>query len=435
MSRFVELTWWRSAVVVFCLLASFAGAWQLPAQDAGKTRAQLEAEIEERRQALEKLEAAEKAQQEEAEARRQEEAEEQAAADREAQEDRQPEADRQAELEETPRPRHRRDHQPEVMLTGSRTVAKGETAPGIVLIGGFLEVEKGAQVEGDSTVVGGGAKVDGLVHGTLVVVGGSVELGEEALIEGDLIAVGGHIRGSGNGRVEGQKVQIAFGDFGLGPFFDTDGGFGSDAWPKVLWGFSIFDLIGRFFRIGLLLLAVCAVLLLAPGRAASIAALVGAQPWRSGLIGLLSQVVFLPVFLLVVVILLVSIIGIPLVLVVPPLMVLAMIVFLVMGYAGVAMAAGRIFERRFDRRFSTYALALLGLVLIEGWSVAGELLLFLPGPIKVMALLALAFGFLVQYLAWTVGLGAAISDQAQRRRLRFAEAGTESGFVDHFNPE
>ncbi len=40
------------------------------------------------------------------------------------------------------------------------------------------------------------------------------------------------------------------------------------------------------------------------------AALVRHQPWRSGLVGLLAEVVFLPIFLLVVVILLVSVIGI-----------------------------------------------------------------------------------------------------------------------------
>jgi hypothetical protein len=139
----------------------------------------------------------------------------------------------------------------------------------------------------------------------------------------------------------------------------------------------------------------------------------------------------------------VSIIGIPLALVVPPLMIVGLIVFFVFGYAGVAMAAGGIFERRFERGYTRYALLLFGILLIEGWSLFGELLLALPGPIKFMAVLALAFGFLVEYVAWTVGLGAAVGDQIERRRLARGERGrlargqplAESRLVDDLDPK
>lgn len=379
----------------------------LLADEAAKTREQLEQEIAERQAQLDRL--AERAQPAE-----------------------------EAPAEEAPppveEPERRRHRDEDVTFGSSRHIKAGEDAPPIVLIGGYLELEKHAAIEGDVTVVGGGAKIGGKVYGTLVVVGGSVELADGAEVEGDVVSIGGPIRERGDTRVEGQKVQIAFGEIaGLGPIFG-EGGFGGTRWGSRL-DFSVLDLLGRFFRVGLLLVIVFLVKLIAPDRSAAIAAQVRAQPWRAGLIGLLAQVLFLPLFLLVLLILLISVIGIPLVLVVPPLMLLSLLVFFVLGYTGVALAAGRVVERRFDKRLSAFALLLVGILLIEGWSLAGELLMSLPGPIKLTALLALAFGFLVQYLAWTVGLGAVLGDLSERRRLARAEALAERRLVDHLDPE
>lgn len=328
-------------------------------------------------------------------------------------------------------PRRSRADQEDVTLGSSRTVKGGESAPGMVVVGGNFKVEKHGVVEGDVTVVGGSAEIAGELEGTLVVVGGSANLHDGAAIAGDVISIGGPIRDHGRVSVEGERVQVAFGDLGgLGSIFE---GHGAPDWNDPL-GFSLLDLMGTFFRTGLLILLVLAIVLVAPGRTASVAELARTQPWRSGLIGLIAEIVFLPVLVVVVAILAISIIGIPLVLVVGPLMVLGLIAFFLIGYAGVARAAGGVFERRFDRRYTSWALVLLGILLIEGWSLAGEILLYLPGPIQFMALLALAFGFFVQYLAWTVGLGAAIGDQVERRRLE-RQALAERRFVDHLDPQ
>lgn len=375
------------AIFLAALLIGPAGP--LRADDAAQTRERLEREIEERQEALDRLSQ---------------------------------EPEPAVIVEETPEIRAR--DQEDVMVGGSRQVREGDRVPGTVLIGGVYGVERGAVVEGDVTVVGGAATVAGEIEGSLVVVGGSVELEEGAEVGGDVVSIGGPISDHGHTEVGGQKVQVAFGDLaGLGTILGSGISAGPGAWHGHgrddgggLFDSSIFEVLYRFFRLGFLLVVVFAVLLLAPGRAASVAALARAQPWRSGLIGLIAEVVFLPILLVSTVVLLVSIIGIPLALVVPPLMVIVLIGFFVIGYAGVASATGGIFERRFDRRYSSFGLVLLGMLLIEGWSLAGEILYLLPGPIKFMAFLALAFGFLVQYVAWTVGLGAALADQAERRR-------------------
>lgn len=340
-------------------------------------------------------------------------------------------------VEESPVARRGRHGDADVTVGSGRKIADGDEIPGLVLVAGRLQVEKGGVIWGDTTVVGGSAEVAGEIHGSLVVIGGGIELEEGASIDGDVVSVGAPIRDSGKTSIDGQKVQVAFGDFGdLGPIFGDWGSGSDEPMGDLVWGFSLLDLIGTFFGFGLLMVVVFATVLLAPARVARIAEEARRGPWRAGLIGLLTQVAFLPVFFLVVVILLVSIVGIPLLLVVPPLLVMALIVFLLLGFAGAAQAAGGIVERRFGRRYSNYALVLWGFLLIQGWSLMGQILLLLPGPIKIMAFLALAFGFFVKYVAWTVGLGAAISDETRRRQgSTFAEPGQEGRLVDHLDAQ
>ena len=64
-------------------------------------------------------------------------------------------------------------------------------------------------------------------------------------------------------------------------------------------------------------------------------------------------------------------------------------------------------QERFDWRDpNAILLMFVGLILIQGWSIGGEALGFLGGPIRVIAWLMLLFGFLIKYVAWTTGLGA-----------------------------
>ncbi|MEO1087650.1 MAG: hypothetical protein AAFY88_25730 [Acidobacteriota bacterium] len=136
------------------------------------------------------------------------------------------------------------------------------------------------------------------------------------------------------------------------------------------------------------------------------------EPWKSGLVGLIIEVLFAPLLLLVVVLLVISIVGIPLLVVVPPLFGLLLVVFFTLGLTGSALWAGERMADRFDLRdLNPYLLLGLGLALIYGWSILGEAMSFTPWPIRATAFILLFFGFLVKYVAWTVGLGAAVLDQ------------------------
>ena len=102
------------------------------------------------------------------------------------------------------------------------------------------------------------------------------------------------------------------------------------------------------------------VLLLAPRAVQRVEWAVFTQPWKSVIVGLLAQLFFVPLLVIVVVVLAVSIIGIPL-LVLVPFGVLAFFVALLLGFTGAASGLARLVQRRFDwSRPSTFSMLIVG---------------------------------------------------------------------------
>jgi len=125
-------------------------------------------------------------------------------------------------------------------------------------------------------------------------------------------------------------------------------------------------------------------------------------------VGLLVQILFAPLLVLVTLILVISIIGIPLVLLVP-FFVLALLLVAFLGYSGVALGIGEFLQRRFGWKLkSPYLVLLLGVLTIQIWSMVGDLLDFGWGPLWFFAVMFGVIGVLIKYFAWTVGLGAAV---------------------------
>jgi hypothetical protein len=137
-----------------------------------------------------------------------------------------------------------------------------------------------------------------------------------------------------------------------------------------------------------------------------IAARTAANPVRSGLIGLLAEVLFVPVLVLTVVVLAVSIIGIPLLALVPFGVVLVVLLMLV-GFIGLAYQLGLYLIGKFGwPERGAYAAVTIGVLAIGAITLIARLA-SLAGGFVVGAPLA-AVGYLVEYVAWTVGFGATI---------------------------
>ncbi|MEM8931772.1 MAG: hypothetical protein AAGE94_11400 [Acidobacteriota bacterium] len=306
------------------------------------------------------------------------------------------------------------------------TIEEHESVRDVVLLLGRLVVH--GEVDGDATVVGGSAEVTGQVDGSLVVVGGGVKLGPDAVIDGDVVAVGGPVRRAAGAEIDGEVIQVDMGeDLEFG-----DVHIGTPEWFGFGSPFSSgWDFIGNIFGIFFLLLLLLPFLFVAPDRTRAVGRRAVAEPWKSGLVGVVVEILFLPALLLVFILLMVSIVGIPLVLVVIPLLILALGIYFLMGLAGVSLELGRFIDDRFRwGALSPYLLLVLGLLLIQCWSLLGDLLGFLPWPIRISAVLLVIFGILAEYLAWTVGLGAAVLQQFSSRGVDGAYAG--AAFADPY---
>ena len=260
-------------------------------------------------------------------------------------------------------------------------------------------VEVAGEAFGDAVAIGGSLDVSGTVRGNAVAIGGGVDVAESGEIQGEATSVGGTVDVAEGGQVLGKRSSIGVG----GPMFGN--------WRHGLkFPFGMFGDAGRLltaiFRTGVLaLLGVLAFLLLRPAveRAAQRARV---EPWKALLAGLLVQLLFLPVLVLVTVVLAVSIIGIPLLALVPVAL-LAFAVAALVGFTGVARAVGGWVEGRTHGRFSSDVLGVVvGLLLIQAISLVGRAISLPGGWFAFVGFSLVCLGFFLKYLAWTIGIGA-----------------------------
>jgi hypothetical protein len=267
-----------------------------------------------------------------------------------------------------------------------------------VRFGGDITVGRNERLDGDVVAIGGSADVQGEVSGDVVSIGGTLTLGPDAVIRGDAVSVGGGLNRSPGARVEGDVVEAGPGGRGFrrGQFLPMM--FGT-FWSRVG------SLAGTLLRIGLLMLVAQIVVAFGRGAVERIASRTGSVPVRSGLVGLLGEILFVPVLVLTVVVLAISIVGIPL-LVLVPFAVLALMLVILVGFVGLSHNIGtRLATRVRSATPGPYAAVAIGVVAIGAVTIIAKL-----GALAGGFLLAplTAIGYVVEYVAWTVGFGAAL---------------------------
>jgi hypothetical protein len=167
-------------------------------------------------------------------------------------------------------------------------------------------------------------------------------------------------------------------------------------------------LFGTVLRMALFGLLAALVVLVAPRAVQRVEHAVTSQPWKSALVGLLAQLFFVPVLVLLVVVLAISIIGIPL-LVLVPFVVLAFFVALMLGFTGAACGLSRVIWRRSAASEAGLLTVLaVGLAVIWGLTLLGRIVGLGGGPMMAAAVALIVVGVLVEYAAWTLGLGGAL---------------------------
>jgi hypothetical protein len=259
-------------------------------------------------------------------------------------------------------------------------------------------------------VIGGSATIDGRLDDDLVVVGGSVRIGPAAHVRGEIVSVGGEVEVADSAEVSGEIHDV------------------SVLWPEirfalrdVMWGINdgwwpVFSLAGTVFRFTLTMFAACLLALVAPGWIRRIADSVSGAPLASGFVGLASEVFMVPVFVIVAAGLVLTIVGIPLLLLLP-FAGLALLVAWVAGFAAVAAQLGgrlRGRSRHAQSDFIVFDVA-TGIMLLFTLTFISNLLAFWPSVLWPFSNTFSLAGFVVEYVAWTVGLGAALLAPLRRR--------------------
>jgi hypothetical protein len=276
-----------------------------------------------------------------------------------------------------------------------------------VRVGGSISVAEDERVSGAVVAVGGDVEVNGRVQDAVVAVGGDVRLGAHADVDGDVTTVGGTVVRHPDAIVRGEVNEVSFRlpDIRFRPVWPwgvhVDPWWGTGPWRSV-------QLFGTLFRMGLFGLFAALVLLVAPRAVERVDATVRFEPWKAALVGFFAQLAFVPLLVVTVVFLAISIVGIPLLLLVP-FVILLFVVALFLGFAGTASAVARGGRDRYGWASpGPFTLLVVGLLLIWGITVVGRVLSLPGGPLSFAGGLLLVLGFLVEYAAWTVGLGGAI---------------------------
>lgn len=193
-----------------------------------------------------------------------------------------------------------------LVVGGQYTLAEGQQLDGdLGVIGGQATIEDGATVNGDVMVAGGALTVAGRIDGDIAVFGGSVALERTAQVTGDLVTFGGSVQRSPGAEVSGETREGgAFDVPNLpGPMFlpgmdsFTPGG---DFYVQQSPGEWLVAALLRAIRTGIVILALAALALVVslfwPKGIERLGKTVLSQPAPVVLVGLLSWVVGLGLF-------------------------------------------------------------------------------------------------------------------------------------------
>jgi hypothetical protein len=286
--------------------------------------------------------------------------------------------------------------------------------------GGAVNVAENERVDGDVVAIGGPVTINGEVTGDVVAVTGGLTLGPRAVVRGEVTAVGGPFNRDPQAQVFGKVNEVGIGVNGqtLPPYRIN---------PRNLIFGSIASRVGNLTatiaRVLMFMLFVLIVTAVGQRPVQQIVSRIAAEPLRAGLVGLLAEILFLPVLVVTILALTISIIGIPLLVLVPFAIILLGVVMLV-GFTGAATIVGEWTLNRFPVRRSLgegggrternpYLVVAVGLVVIAGVTLIGRLFALAVGGFGAPLY---AVGYLIEYLAWTVGFGASILAWLHMRR-------------------
>lgn len=154
------------------------------------------------------------------------------------------------------------------------------------------------------------------------------------------------------------------------------------------------------------------------------------DPIKATLVGIAAEILVVPVLVLTAVVLAISLIGIPLLLFLP-FVVLFLILLALLGFSGTAFVIGQWARRRFGLGTSPGIIDVcLGVLLILLPVLVGRVIALGGWPTSPVSFLLVAAGAGLEFLAWSAGFGAVLTNtfgrwQARRRVPPIAAPATD----------
>ena len=248
-------------------------------------------------------------------------------------------------------------------------------------------------------VIGGSATIDGRAENDVAVIGGTLRIGPTAVIRGDVAAVGGRAIIDPAAQIGGSVDRTTIST----PDFDLDLG-----WLSGSWWWSAFALGATLMRLGITFVVALLLTVIVPDWIGGIARRVQSSPLASAGIGLAGQILFLPALIAVTIALIISIVGMMLFLVYPFIFGGLALVW-VAGFAAVAVNVGARLRGRGAASPSLVGDLIAGFLLISALTLVAQAFAVAAGTLGPGPWAIRAAGWFVEWLAWTVGLGAALA--------------------------
>src|SRR5688572_23126745 len=270
-----------------------------------------------------------------------------------------------------------------------------------IAIGQDVRIERDEEVTDAVIVVGGNLIIDGRVRDGVFVAGGDVHLSSTADVRGDLVVAGGALTRDAGARQIGSVSYVSFGNWWRQNTW---------WWPSIRFGemgrwLSLAGTIARIAVLGLLMMIVLAV---ARARVARVGRAAGAEPLRAMLIGLAAEIFFIPFLIAASIGLMITIIGIPFVAILVPIAIVVAVFAFVLGFTALACRLGEWVEDRLGwQPGNAFVATAIGFVILLAPTLIARFVDFAPwgGPTTILLIVV---GMTVEFLAWTMGLGAAI---------------------------
>jgi len=268
-----------------------------------------------------------------------------------------------------------------------------------VQFGSSVHIREDEVVDGDVVAIGGAVTIDGEVRGDVVAVGGGATLGPKANVANNVVVVGGPLNRDPGSRIGGRVQTVGVGSMNFGDWRWT----ANPLW--LFWGSMVgaaFALVFTLTRLAILCLLAALVVLFGRSYMERTADRVATETVKAGAIGLLSQLLFLPVLVITIVVLVMTIIGIPLLLLLP-FAFLGLGIVAVIGFTAVGYRLGTLLMARLGRPADNpYITTIAGIVLVLSPLLVARLIgLIVPFTFGLGLI-----GKLLEYVAWTVGFGA-----------------------------